>query len=793
MIVRGKILLLRDTFCDFLPWRIFAREAIRSGTMPLWNPYSRLGQPFLACPQTAIFYPFNAFFYVLPIAVAYRCFIILHIFLAGVFMFLLMKHWKVVRTAAFTSAIIFMFNGMIISRLEFLSYVSTIPWIPLIFFLFDKTIKNTSLMYSLLAGIILAIQFFGGHSLAIYFTYLSLGFYCIFTFLLLCYHGCGSKKIFFVFIFPLLAFVVAFLLSMVQLLPTLEATKLSVRAINFDPELIIASLHPLHLITFLVPYFFGVPGFNNDWWGISLFEFWTGSFYIGIFPLTLLLFAIIFLFFHNQTKRQYTCSATNEPFVSHRYLTAFFCILSAFLFILASGMYTPMYHFFNSYLPFMKNFRWPSRNTELAVFSLSIITGFGTHYLLFSYREIKENKRRLFISFVVLISFYLIFICLILLAYLFPSVVVSVLEKYINKIQNPSLPFSIEQRYYYILKNCLYMLFFLSTTIAIIFLCTTHKLNYKLLNILITTIIVSDLFFFFKNLNYYDDNTLLEKKPGIINFVSSDKDICRIINSYNNTVYFLYGCKDISRFFFVKSILAGETSLPYHLFKFRGGGNPIILNYFEEFFSFLDDNASLKTRNDFYRMLNLKYIITNTEIDDNIDAKTSVAQVKNVFPRIFFVNKITSLNEKHDIFQTLFSEKFDPFREIVIETPKNIAENFFLESKEILSEIKNLVYPSNKITLQTNTDKNCFLVLSDTYYPGWKAYVDGKETTIYKTDYIIRSIFLEKGLHNVEFVYDPITFKTGCIITLSTLFILISYVSFHYGKKWKININKKTL
>ena len=142
MIFHDKILLLRDLLCDFVPWRMYAHESIRNGTIPLWNPYSSLGQPFLAFPQTAVFYPLNLIFYTLPITTALRYFIILHIFLAGSFMYILMRHWTVSRTPAFVSAIVLMFNGAVVSRLEFLSFISTIIWAPLLFYLFDNAIKK---------------------------------------------------------------------------------------------------------------------------------------------------------------------------------------------------------------------------------------------------------------------------------------------------------------------------------------------------------------------------------------------------------------------------------------------------------------------------------------------------------------------------------------------------------------------------------------------------------------------------------------------------------------------------
>jgi uncharacterized membrane protein YfhO len=57
------------------------------------------------------------------------------------------------------------------------------------------------------------------------------------------------------------------------------------------------------------------------------------------------------------------------------------------------------------------------------------------------------------------------------------------------------------------------------------------------------------------------------------------------------------------------------------------------------------------------------------------------------------------------------------------------------------------------------------LVLSDTFYPGWKAFVDGKEEKILRANYNFRAVPLTAGTHRVEFVYDPLSFKLGALTT----------------------------
>jgi len=71
------------------------------------------------------------------------------------------------------------------------------------------------------------------------------------------------------------------------------------------------------------------------------------------------------------------------------------------------------------------------------------------------------------------------------------------------------------------------------------------------------------------------------------------------------------------------------------------------------------------------------------------------------------------------------------------------------------------------------------MVLSEVYYPaGWKAYVDGQLTKIYKTNYILRSIFLKPGDHEIEFVFKPASFTIGLIISTLTLIFLIATLAY---------------
>ncbi|MFQ5900630.1 MAG: YfhO family protein, partial [Thermodesulfobacteriota bacterium] len=81
-------------------------------------------------------------------------------------------------------------------------------------------------------------------------------------------------------------------------------------------------------------------------------------------------------------------------------------------------------------------------------------------------------------------------------------------------------------------------------------------------------------------------------------------------------------------------------------------------------------------------------------------------------------------------------------------------------------------YRNNSVILRAVLNRPKILVLSDAYYPGWKVFVDGEERKILKANYVFRAVPLEPGAHDVEFIYDPMSFKVGMYISFITVIIL---------------------
>ncbi|MEK6371575.1 MAG: hypothetical protein AABO58_02660 [Acidobacteriota bacterium] len=130
-LLRGEVPTLRDHFDYFQPLRWFTAEELRHGRLPLWNAYSASGEPWLANPQTAVFYPPAWLFVALPFATAYTLFLALHVMLAGWGALLLFNRFAS-QGAALAAALALMFCGPTTSLLDINDNLATFAWIPLV-------------------------------------------------------------------------------------------------------------------------------------------------------------------------------------------------------------------------------------------------------------------------------------------------------------------------------------------------------------------------------------------------------------------------------------------------------------------------------------------------------------------------------------------------------------------------------------------------------------------------------------------------------------------------------------
>jgi hypothetical protein len=143
---------------------------------------------------------------------------------------------------------------------------------------------------------------------------------------------------------------------------------------------------------------------------------------------------------------------------------------------------------------------------------------------------------------------------------------------------------------------------------------------------------------------------------------------------------------------------------------------------------------------------------------------------KKTHPRAWVLRDFRVL-ESREILSILKTKDFCLDKEVLLEDkPLGVTPNSELRTPDSFSAAPEFLSEyNNRLTLRVKTEEDGFLVLSDTYYPGWKVYVDGEKKKIYRANYTFRAVPLRPGTHQVKFVYDPLSFKLGAMITFLTI------------------------
>ena len=130
-LLRREVFTFRDHSDYFQPLRLFTGQELRRGLLPLWNPYNASGEPWLANPQTAVFYPPAWIFVYVPFWTAYTGLLAAHVALLGCGAFLLFRRFAS-PSGAFLAALSLMLSGPALSLLDVSNTLMTFAWIPLV-------------------------------------------------------------------------------------------------------------------------------------------------------------------------------------------------------------------------------------------------------------------------------------------------------------------------------------------------------------------------------------------------------------------------------------------------------------------------------------------------------------------------------------------------------------------------------------------------------------------------------------------------------------------------------------
>jgi len=156
VLLRGRSFVSRDFGLFSCPLAYFHRDCFWRGELPLWNPLSSCGVPFLAQWNTLTLYPPSLIYLILPLPWSLSFFCVAHLFWGGLGMYFLAHRWTGNEWAAGLGGVMFAFNGLTVSSLMWSSQEATWSWVPWVIFLTLDALQNggRKLVWATLAGVL---------------------------------------------------------------------------------------------------------------------------------------------------------------------------------------------------------------------------------------------------------------------------------------------------------------------------------------------------------------------------------------------------------------------------------------------------------------------------------------------------------------------------------------------------------------------------------------------------------------------------------------------------------------
>jgi len=729
-----------DTWGQYFHWRHFGYTTLANGEIPLWNPYIFSGTPYVAGIQSAIFYPLNLLYLIFEIPFAVNFSIALHCLLASLFTYLFGRYIGIGAAGSTLSAMVFAYAAPYFLHIYagHLSNLSTMIWLPLVILGLEVFLAKRHFRYAVFSGIPLSLQVLSGHPQYLFYSTIAAFLYLLFY---LALRRRWREAPYFLsgfFLFVL----IGILLSAVQLLPTLEFTGYSAREALTYEWISAFSLPPENLITLILPDFFG-DGLGVPYWGKNYL--WEMSLYLGVVPLILVILGAVL----HRT----------------RHVLAFL-FLAVVALVLALGRYTPLLTFLYHYVPGFNLFRGLSKFIFVFTFASAMIAGYGLKKL----ETLAEKRDPVLrnISYALLALSFLLASLDIIVGLSGQDFWRALLEIYGGDVDRylppPQLTDSFLDASRRVVSRDLLKASILVTLFGLLLLifAKIRRLPVKLMLISILAIAAFDLWSFGSRYLVTFDPEASYMDKELKAFLKSDKEPFRVATS-----------------------LLPLLNMTREGIENVGGYDAFVLKRYSEFINSAQglpvDEPNLVMRihrtSPLLDLLNVKYYVVEPAASisppmfDLVfqNPRYRVYRGRSVFPRSYVVHDARVIKDREAIFQHMTTPGFDAMSSVIVEDEiDNLPRNATIRSP--LPKI--VEYSPNRVGMQATLMEPGLLVLADTYYPGWKAFVDGRESRIYRANYVMRAVFLPKGSHSVEFRYEPLSFKIGAAISLASFFLL---------------------
>jgi hypothetical protein len=748
--ISGNVIGWLDLTYYFLPFRIMTADCIQHGIMPFWNPFIYCGNPLMANMQSAVFYPLNIFYHVLPPVFAVKITTYLIFAVMALFTFAFIRLYKVSENGSFLGAFIFAFGFYSVVKAVEFAEINVMGWMPAALYFTKRYSITRKISDLLMIPFMLCLSFLGGHAQFFIYVWLVFTFFFIFENI---YMKKDERKKGIIDLLLVNIFLLA--ISLIQLLPTAEFVLLSKRVVGGlgYGEIMGGFLGFEHVLALIFPFITGL--FSK----YSNYLNWVGLINIGTLPMLLLLLG---------------------SFKIKDFKLRFFLLSISLFFLFVSFIgYMPFYSNLFKTFPVFSAVKYQSKSILGLFFVMCLMIGHGFD-ALFERPSYELKKFRIF---------SLWFFIIILAFYLFADIFkVNILAVY-KSIFDPKM--SVQEIYdlfinydAFIFKFMVYVLF-LAGTVAVIYMASTEKNRGSVMKVGAVLLSVVSLFVFQKwDYMHYIKGSLLLKPTKQIEFlktrlsadgarllapiVTNQLDDKRVFNSNVDMAYF--------------STDSLTPNIPMN-FKFKNldGFDSLFIGNFSRFKSCFNETDKPWDMPAF-SLFSAKYIISKALITGRSIRLVSrgasdIYENSNFLAPVFFAGntpEFVALKGDNEL-NLIKSASFDPLRTVILqdENDKKIANEAIADDKKlkIRSQVTFSMIDINTYKITNSSPSSGMLILTDNYYPGWNAYIDGVRAKIMKVDVTFKGVLLAAGTHTVIFRFVPVGFMTGVVISM--LFIIL--------------------
>lgn len=771
----------RDLTDMYVTRDYFVAAAYGAGEFPLWNPYTMAGHPIYADGVTRTLSPFLLFYKVFDVPLGYSVARLTELLLACIFMYVFALGIGANPNGALMGSLVFGFSAHSMLHLTGLGWWGGLMWLPLILLFVDRAITSNSLKQALVAGVFLAAQFFCGYlPNQIYYAAVVVLYYAFFA-----VAGdravAGGRRIIRAGLMATITIGTGFALAASQWVPMLELLRYSNRRI-IGAELGYIYLPPWYAGTLLFPNLFGSA------YDVRTLTLFTGlgvshdhMLYLGIAALAPLGFALYLL-----NRRSY-------PKPLHNRVT-FFTLLAgvSLLVMMAAPLYVPVTRF----IPVLQVIRVAVRAGVLFLFAASVLVAVGTDHLLSASADVVATFARLARKAAITIAF-------LVAAAIGASVAVKLSGVAVDAAQRGKLAFArraalaLSAQFLPPNAGIVIPLVFIAAVVLLLSWRGSGRLTRSGLIAALVALLLVDLFWISGQFNKTFDrsrvfpptqitNLLKSLPPGRVLVVPSQLETNRKLPQPD------------------KIIAPPNTLLAYQI-PTVSGKNQQFPKWYREYASLIEPQPNMshvvfdEPRSRFFDLLNVKYVLTHSTAPplqgyDLVSSAegVSVYENKGALPRAFFVSRLVDANGHEDAIARLQTPELDLRRTAVVEggalrlaeaePPAEVEIGIGLGERS--SGSSRIVHDKrNSVLIETDNERAEALVLSDNYYPGWKAFVDGDPVPVLQANCTMRAVAVPAGRHLVSFVFAPPILRTSAYVSVAAAVLSLILLVLPFAKR----------